>query len=111
MLPQISSPNVSSRGKYPPQFEFDQRMPTGVTIIIPSYRRPEPLRLTVADLGRLRPIHGEVLVVEQSPETAFATEETTLENGMPLRVLRRPPGVVAARNAAAAVARHEVLLF
>ena len=35
----------------------------------------------------------------------------TLPNGLPVRVLRRAPGVVAARNFAAAAARHEVLVF
>jgi hypothetical protein len=34
-----------------------------------------------------------------------------LENGLAVRVLRQPPGVVAARNHAASLAVHEVLLF
>jgi GT2 family glycosyltransferase len=86
-------------------------MPLGASIIIPSYRRPEPLRLTLEDLARLRAVTGEVLIVDQSPEPCFANAEWTLGNGLPVRVLRRPPGVVAARNFAATVARHEVLVF
>ncbi len=85
-------------------------MPLGASIIIPTFCRPEPLRNTLASLGRLRPVPGEVIVVDQSPEPGL-TETDSLANGMPLRVLRRPPGVVAARNAAAAAARHEVLIF
>ena len=86
-------------------------MPLGASVIIPSFLRPEPLRLTLEDLARQRPVPGEVLIVDQSPEPCLPFEETTLENGLPVRVLRRPPGVVAARNFAAAAARHEVLVF
>lgn len=86
-------------------------MSLGVSIIIPTFRRPEPLRLTIEDLGRLNPVAGEVLIVDQSPEPCFAESVWTLPNGIPVRVLRRAPGVVAARNAAVAVARHEVLIF
>jgi GT2 family glycosyltransferase len=86
-------------------------MPPGASIIIPTFRRPEPLRQTLEDLGRLTPVAGEVLIVDQSPEPCFPESAWTLPNGIPVRVLRRLPGVVAARNAAAAEARHEVLIF
>lgn len=80
-------------------------------MIIPSYRRPEPLQQTLEDLGRQKPVPGEVLIVDQSPEPTFPEPEFTLPNGLPVRVLRRPPGVVAARNFAAAAARFDVIAF
>lgn len=86
-------------------------MSIGASIIIPTFRRPEPLRQTLEDLGRLNLVPGEVLIVDQSPEPCFPESAWTLPNGLPVRVLRRPPGVVAARNAAAAEAAHEVLVF
>jgi len=86
-------------------------MDLGVSVIIPTYRRPEPLRDVLADLGALAPVRAEVLVVDQSPTPCLEREQFTLANGFPVRVLRRPPGVVAARNFAAAEARHEILLF
>jgi len=86
-------------------------MAPGVSIIIPTYRRPEPLRDTLADLGRLEPARAEVLIVDQSPVACIEGDRLTLPNGIPVRILRRPPGVVAARNYAAVEARHEVLLF
>ena len=86
-------------------------MPLGASIIIPTFRRPEPLRLTLEDLGRLNPVAGEVLIVDQSPEPCFPESTWTLPNGIPVRILRRAPGVVAARNVAAAAAGHEVLIF
>ena len=76
-------------------------MPLGVSVIIPSYLRPEPLQMTLEDLGRQRPVAGEILIVDQSPEPLLPAAESTLANGLPVRVLRRPPGVVAARNFAA----------
>jgi len=86
-------------------------MPLGASIIIPTFRRPEPLRQTLEDLGRLSLVAGEVLIVDQSPEPCFPESAWTLPNGIQVRVLRRSPGVVAARNAAAAESRHEVLIF
>ena len=86
-------------------------MPLGASVIIPSYRRPEPLLMTLEDLGRQRLVPGEVLIVDQSPEEPTLPPESTLPNGLPVRVLRRPPGVVAARNFAAKEAQYEVLVF
>jgi GT2 family glycosyltransferase len=86
-------------------------MASGVSVIVPTYRRPEPLKATLEDLGKLECPAGEVLVVDQSPEACLPQENFTLSNGIPVRVLRRPPGVVAARNFASAEARHEVLVF
>ena len=86
-------------------------MDLGASIIIPTFRRPDPLLATLADLGRLVPMRAEVLVVDQSPAPCIEGGSRTLENGLPVRVLRRPPGVVAARNHGAAEARHDVLIF
>jgi GT2 family glycosyltransferase len=52
-----------------------------------------------------------LLVIDQSPSPSIEGDALTLDNGMPVRILRRPPGVVAARNFGAAEARHEVLVF
>jgi GT2 family glycosyltransferase len=84
---------------------------SGVSIIIPTYRRDTPLRSTLADLGRVKRGLGEVLIVDQNPEACISAGPFELENGLAVRVLRQPPGVVAARNHAASVAAHEVLLF
>jgi len=81
------------------------------SIIIPTYRRAEPLQAVIADLARLSPARGEVLVVDQSPTPCLDREAFALENGLPVRVLRCAPGVVAARNFAAAQAQYEVLVF
>jgi GT2 family glycosyltransferase len=86
-------------------------MTLGASIIIPTYRRPDPLQATLADLGRLEVVRGEVLVVDQSPVPCSEGDTLMLPNGMPVRILRRPPGVVAARNFGAAEARHDVLVF
>jgi GT2 family glycosyltransferase len=86
-------------------------MPLGVSVIVPTYRRPEPLQLTLEDLARQRTIPGEVLIVDQSPEPCLPSEQFDLANGLPVHVLRRPPGVVAARNFAVAQARYDVVVF
>ena len=83
----------------------------GVSIIIPTYRRANPLRWTLADLGRTQPGWGEVLIVDQNLEACMTGDSFELQNGLAMHVLRRPPGVVAARNHAASVAVHEILLF
>jgi GT2 family glycosyltransferase len=54
---------------------------------------------------------GEVLIVDQNPEPCIAGDSFELQNGLAVRVLRHPPGVVAARNHAASVAVNKVLLF
>lgn len=94
-----------------PYATFALLMPLGASVIIPSYLRPEPLKMTLEDLGCQRLVPGEILVVDQSPEPLLPSAESTLANGLPVRVLRRPPGVVAARNFAASAARHEILIF
>lgn len=84
-------------------------MPFAASIIIPTFGRPEPLRGTLEDLAKVRPAGCELLIIDQSPEPFPAPP--ALANGLPVRVLHRPPGVVAARNFAAQEARHEVLIF
>jgi GT2 family glycosyltransferase len=86
-------------------------MSTGITVIIPTYRRAEPLSATLTDLGRMKQSADEVLIVDQSPEPCLPVNSFALENGLTVRVLRRPPGIVAARNHAASMAEHEVLVF
>lgn len=81
------------------------------SIIIPTYRRPTPLRAVLSDLGRLSSGCGEVLIIDQSPSPSIEDDTFTLENNVPVRILRCQPGVVAARNLGAAEARHEVLVF
>ena len=85
-------------------------MPLSASIIIPTFCRPEPLRETLADLGKLNAAGSEVLIVDQSP-APFSEAPPVLANGLVVHVLHRPPGVVAARNFAAAAAQHEVLIF
>jgi len=86
-------------------------MAPGASIIIPTYRRSDPLHEVLLDLGRLSAVSGEVLIVDQSPSPSIEGDTRTLDNGLPVRVLRRPPGVVEARNFGAAEARYEVLVF
>jgi GT2 family glycosyltransferase len=69
------------------------------------------LRELIADLGRLAVGRAEVLIIDQSPSPSLEGDAPVLENGLPVRILRCAPGVVAARNFGAAEAQYEVLVF
>ncbi len=85
-----------------------------ITIGIPTYRREESLRWTLRQIEQLAPSAAEVIVVDQTPEHASATEELLrdLEQRGVIRWLRQEnPSLCRARNRILAEARNEWVLF
>jgi glycosyltransferase involved in cell wall biosynthesis len=86
-----------------------------VSIVVPTFRKPEPLRQTLASLRDLdfQADQYEIIVVDDGsdPETAAVVEAAVVD--MPL--VRYAPqshgGVASARNHGARLARGEVLIF
>ncbi|MCC7518674.1 MAG: glycosyltransferase [Verrucomicrobiae bacterium] len=88
--------------------------PFEVSVIVATFRRREALRALLADLAIQKGVHGEVLVMDQNdpPLGADVFEPWGERLGyLRLRILRRPRGVVAARNDGAALARSQILVF
>lgn len=85
-----------------------------ISVIIPTFERNEPLRDLLGDLARQARVRGEILVVDQNrtplDERCIPAKDGRL-GAVAFRVIRSPPGVVAARNLAAATALGEILLF
>ncbi|NUN94324.1 MAG: glycosyltransferase [Verrucomicrobiae bacterium] len=85
-----------------------------VSVIVPTFRRHAALRALLADLSIQRDVAGEAIVMDQN-EPPLGPEIfdpwTDRLGRLDLRVHRRPRGVVAARNAAAEIARGRILVF
>ena len=85
-----------------------------LSVLIPSFRRPEPLLATIRDILKQEDVEFEVIVVDQNTTWPSELEAARLEVLRDERVqwiTGYPPGVVAARNHAAQKAIGEVLLF
>ena len=83
-----------------------------VSVIVATWRRAEPLALVLEDLARQAGVRTEVVVVDQNdPPMEEAVYGRFRESGHGLQVLTRAPGVVAARNAGAAISSGDVVVF
>jgi GT2 family glycosyltransferase len=85
-----------------------------VSVIVPTYRRFEPLLQTVSDLLAQEHRGFEVLVVDQNSEWPAALDDKVAALRRDPRVhwmSLEPPGVVRARNQAVEAARGAILLF
>jgi glycosyltransferase involved in cell wall biosynthesis len=88
-------------------------LPT-VSVIIPTYKREQVLVETLNLLAPLLQVGDEILVIDQSPRHEPATEEglRALASAGTIRWYRRArPSQNEAMNAAACLARGDVLLF
>lgn len=88
-----------------------------VTIMIPTFRRPEGLRAVLDSLTRLTGLDGvriETLVVDNAPEGGAQAVVDAIRPGFPfeLILLHEPnPGVANARNTGWAAARGRFVAF
>lgn len=85
-----------------------------VSVIIPTYNRPEPLRACLASLARQDfPIEKfEVVVVDDGSKPAMKLDTGIFDMGLNLQILVQDnKGPSSARNAGAQVAKGEFLLF
>lgn len=87
-------------------------MAQGVTVAVTRLNEPDDmLAETLAALAAQDGAAGEILLVEQKPDSTLAEGEITNERWR-LRILRKPmPGLSAARNLALAEAEHDHVLF
>ncbi len=84
------------------------------TVIIPTYRRFEPLLDTISDLLKQRESDFEIIVIDQNNEWPedFRYAKSCLQRLPNIRWLENfPPGVVHARNHAASLAKGDILIF
>jgi GT2 family glycosyltransferase len=85
-----------------------------VSVILPTYRRCEPLLRSLEDLLAQDGVRFEIIVADQNPQwPAELVAERDRRQADPRVIwLKIPsPGVVAARHAAVAIARGDILLF
>lgn len=88
--------------------------PTLLSVIVPTFRRFEPLLNTVENLLAQQGVDFEVLVVDQNPTwpEQLHDQRAKLAGDVRLRWLTRSqPGVVAARHDAIAVAAGAIFVF
>ncbi len=84
------------------------------TVIVPTYRRFEPLLDTVSDLLSQRDAEYEVIVVDQNTEWPenLVLDKDCLQNNSKIKWFEHfPPGVVNARNHAVRHASGDVIIF
>ena len=82
------------------------------SLIVPTYNREEPLRLTLERLFRQTYANLEVVVVDQTTGHEAETLRFFEEAGRNVRVIRlRKPNLPAARNAGLAAAKGEIIGF
>src|SRR3954466_5751902 len=105
-LSRLASTAMSSSG---------DRSPADISVIVPTYRRPDALRETLAafstvDFPRDR---YELIVVDDGRDPATAPIVKELEGGgwLPQLLPGEGRGAAAARNTGAAAAGNAVLLF
>jgi GT2 family glycosyltransferase len=92
----------------------DAASPAGVSAIVVSYDRDEPLRTTLECLLRQDPAPAEIILVDQTlrheaPMQAFL--DGLVAAGRIVRIEQAEPNAQRARNRAIEAARGEVLLF
>lgn len=83
-----------------------------ISVILATWRRPEPTRLVLGDLARQEGAGVEVIVIDQN--TPPMGEEIFAEfraSGHALKVLTHTQGVVAARRAGVAASSGKILVF
>lgn len=84
------------------------------TVIVPTYRRFEPLLDTVSDLLSQRDAEYEIIIVDQNtewPKDLIARKEGLQRSANVRWFGNYPPGVVNARNHAAKHASGDVIIF
>jgi GT2 family glycosyltransferase len=89
-------------------------MPPVVSVIVPTFRRYEPVLNTLDDLLRQRDVVVEAVVADQNDEwpAEYQDRRARLAADPRVRWLTiRPPGVVAARNEAVRQSTGDVLVF
>src|SRR5262245_56319539 len=85
-----------------------------VSVVVPTYRRFEPLLNTLRDLLAQDYPGLEIVVADQNPQwpAELQPQRIAFQNNPNMRWLSlEVPGVVAARNEAVRVSRGEILLF
>ena len=85
-----------------------------VSVVIPTYRRPEGLRSALHSLLRQTRAPGEIVVADNSPEGGArdVVEAARAVAPFPVRYVHEPrPGVSNARNAGFAAARGRFIAF
>lgn len=92
----------------PPSLPAEPRF----SVIIPTYRRPEPLRRCLEGFLRLEHPSWELIVVNDGGDTSFDLVGDDLRAPLPLTLLdAEHRGPAAARNTGARAARGEFLAF
>ncbi len=82
------------------------------SVIIPTYRRPEPLHRCLEGFLRLDHPSWELIVVNDGGDDSFALVDGALRARLPLRLIDAPHGgPAAARNTGSRVASGEFLAF
>ncbi len=85
-----------------------------ISVVIPTYQRPERIRRTLLHFEkvRFRPADYELIVVDDGSEPPLEAATLAAPDGVSLTVLRVPHGGSgAARNAGVARARGELIAF
>ena len=83
-----------------------------VSVVIPTFRRPKALRLTLDALARSQPPPDEVVVVDDAAEPGTSAVVEPFRDRLRITLLSQERrGAAAARNAGARAAGGELLLF
>jgi GT2 family glycosyltransferase len=88
--------------------------PARLSVLIPTFRRFEPLLDTIESLLAQREVEFEIVIVDQNPAWPdhLHIRKTKLAANMRVKWLTRDqPGVVAARHDAVAVATGDIFVF
>lgn len=85
-----------------------------LSVIVPTFRRFEPLLQTVENLLEQQGVEFEIIIVDQNPSWPEQHHDLKAELAGDVRVTwltRDQPGVVGARHDAVAIARGDIFVF
>ncbi len=85
--------------------------PSALSVVIPCFNEAAFIGGLLGDLGCQSHLPGQVIVVDSQSSDATAEVAASYSGALPLMVVAAPRGVAYARNAGAAVAADDWLLF
>ena len=91
---------------------MDEVLTPDVSVVIPSYQRPEQTARAVRSALRQSGVRAEIIVVDDASPTPVSLADPLLSGGQ-VRILRLPEnrGAAGARNAGVEAARSEIIAF
>ena len=83
------------------------------SVVIPTFRRPRPLRAALASISACDPPPAEIIIVDGDPERTAeeVVREAAIEDVPVIRYITSPAGASRQRNVGVSEARERIIVF